>query len=240
METSLLPALGLGFLLGMTHALDADHVAAVGTLVSETRGLRRSSLLGASWGVGHSASLLAAGLLVLGLRLAIPPGLSAAAEFAVGLMLVGLGARAIWKVLSEKRLHWHVHEEDGVRRLHLHAHTLADAATRAHAHPFPLQRRPFFIGCLHGLAGSGPLTLLVLSTLSSPLAGLAYLGLFSLGSIAGMTLLTGLLSLPMAYALQRGVAFGGQVQMLAGGISLLLGLGLAGEIVAGGTLLGRG
>lgn len=105
MDTSLLPALGLGFLLGVTHALDADHVAAVGTLVSEAGGLRRSSLLGASWGLGHSASLLAAGLLVLGLRLAIPPRLSAAAEFGVGLMLVGLGGRAVRRVLREKRVH---------------------------------------------------------------------------------------------------------------------------------------
>ncbi|MBI3007618.1 MAG: urease accessory protein UreH [candidate division NC10 bacterium] len=207
MDASILPALGLGFLLGLTHALDADHVAAVGTLVSETAGLRRSSLLGASWGVGHSASLLVAGLLVLGLRFTIPPRFSAAAEFAVGLMLVGLGARAIWKVLREKRLHWHV---------------------------------PFLIGCLHGLAGSGPLTLLVLGTLSSPLAGLAYLGLFSLGSIAGMSLLTGLLSFPMAYAREREPAFAGQVRMVAGAISLVLGLGLAGQIAAGGILLGRG
>lgn len=240
MDASIFPALGLGFLLGLTHALDADHVAAVGTLVSETAGLRRSSLLGASWGVGHSASLLAAGLLVLGLRLAIPPGLSAAAELAVGFMLVGLGAHAIWSVLREKRLHWHVHEHGGARHLHLHAHGVSDRATHDHVHPFPLQRRPFLIGCLHGLAGSGPLTLLVLGTLSSPLAGLAYLGLFSLGSIAGMTLLSGLLSFPMAYAREREPAFAGQVRMLAGGISLILGLGLAGQIAAGGILLGRG
>ncbi len=238
MDASLLPALGLGFLLGLTHALDADHVAAVGTLVSETAGLRKSSLLGASWGVGHSASLLAAGLLVLGLRLAIPPRLSAAAEFAVGLMLVGLGVRAIWNVLREKRLHWHVQEHYGVRHLHIHAHALADGAGRGHVHSFRLQRRPFLIGTLHGLAGSGPLTLLVLSTLSSPLAGFAYLGLFSLGSIAGMTLLSGLLSLPMAYALERGAAFDRQVRMVAGAVSLVLGLSLAGEIAAGGSLLG--
>ncbi len=240
MDASLLPALGLGFLLGLTHALDADHVAAVGTLVSETAGLRRSSLLGASWGIGHSASLLAAGLLVLGLRLAIPPGLSAVAEFAVGLMLVGLGARAIWKVLREKRLHWHVHEDGGVHHLYLHAHASADRASHDHVHPFRLQRRPFLIGCLHGLAGSGPLTLLVLGTLSSPLAGLAYLGLFSLGSIAGMSLLSGLLSFPMAYAVQRGAAFGGQIRMVAGAVSLVLGLALAGETVSGEALLGRG
>lgn len=240
MDTSLLPALGLGFLLGVTHALDADHVAAVGTLVSEAGGLRRSSLLGASWGLGHSASLLAAGLLVLGLRLAIPSRLSAAAEFGVGLMLVGLGSRAVRRVLREKRLHWHLHEHGGIRHLHLHAHALADRASHDHVHPFCLQRRPFLIGCLHGLAGSGPLTLLVLSTLSAPLVGLAYLALFGLGSIAGMSLLSGLLSFPMAYAWARGVAFAGRVRMVAGGISLVLGLGLAGRIVAGGGLLGRG
>jgi ABC-type nickel/cobalt efflux system permease component RcnA len=239
MDASIFPALGLGFLLGLTHALDADHVAAVGTLVSETAGFRRSSLLGMSWGVGHSASLLVAGLLVLGLRFTIPPRLSAAAELAVGLMLVGLGARAIWKVLREKRLHWHVHEHSGLCHLHVHAHTLADGAPHAHAHPFPLERRPFLVGCLHGLAGSGPLTLLVLSTLSSPLAGLAYLGLFSLGSIAGMSLLSGLLSFPVAYARERGAKFGGQVRLAAGAISLVLGLGLAGQIVSGGGLLGQ-
>ncbi|HEV8661862.1 MAG TPA: urease accessory protein UreH [Candidatus Methylomirabilis sp.] len=231
MDASILPALGLGFLLGLTHALDADHVAAVGTLVSETPGLRRSSLLGTSWGLGHTA-----GLLVLALRLVIPQRLSAAAEFAVGLLLVGLGARAIWSVQREKRLHWHVEEGASKRHLHLHAHHVSDGAPHAHGHPFPLERRPLLIGCLHGLAGSGPLTLLVLSTLSSPLAGLAYLGLFSLGSIAGMTLLTGLLSFPIAYAVRRGAAFAGQVRMVAGSISLVLGLGLAGEIAAGGGL----
>ena len=236
MDASILPALGLGFLLGLTHALDADHVAAVGTLVSETPGLRRSSLLGTSWGLGHTASLLAAGLLVLALRLVIPPRLSAAAEFAVGLLLVALGARAIWSVQREKRLHWHVEEGASKRHLHLHAHHVSDGAPHAHGHPFPLERRPFLIGCLHGLAGSGPLTLLALSALSSPLAGLAYLGLFSLGSIAGMTLLTGLLSFPMVYALRWGPAFAAQVRMVVGGISLVLGLGLAGEIAAGGGL----
>jgi ABC-type nickel/cobalt efflux system permease component RcnA len=230
-DASILPALGLGFLLGLTHALDADHVAAVGTLVSETPGLRRSSLLGTSWGLGHTA-----GLLVLALRLVIPQRLSAAAEFAVGLLLVGLGARAIWSVQREKRLHWHVEEGASKRHLHLHAHHVSDGAPHAHGHPFPLERRPFLIGCLHGLAGSGPLTLLVLSALSSPLAGLAYLGLFSLGSIAGMTLLTGLLSFPIAYAVRRGAAFAGQVRMVVGGLSLVVGLGLAGEIAAGGGL----
>lgn len=84
------------------------------------------------------------------------------------------------------------------------------------------------------------MTLLVLSTLSAPLVGLAYLALFGLGSIAGMSLLSGLLSFPMAYAWARGVAFAGRVRMVAGGISLVLGLGLAGRIVAGGGLLGRG
>jgi hypothetical protein len=240
MAASVVAALGLGFLLGLTHALDADHVAAVGTLVSESRGLRRSSLLGASWGLGHSASLLGAGLLVLGLRFTIPPRFSAAAEFAVGLMLVGLGARAIWKVLREKRLHWHLEEYHGVPHLHVHAHRVPEGAPHVHPHLFPLQRRPFLVGCLHGLAGSGPLTLLVLSTFSSPLAGLAYLGLFSLGSVAGMTLLTGLLSLPVAYALHRGATFARQVRMAAGAISLVLGLALAGAIVTGGELLADG
>jgi ABC-type nickel/cobalt efflux system permease component RcnA len=240
MDASVIPALGLGLLLGLIHALDADHLAAVGTLVGESRGLRRSSLLGASWGIGHAVSLLVAGLLVLGLRCTIPPRLSAAAEFAVGLMLVGLGARAIWRVLREKRLHWHVEERDGATHVHLHAHRIPAGAPHTHAHPFPLERRSFLVGCLHGLAGSGPLTLLVLSTLTSPLAGLAYLGLFGLGSAAGMTLLSGLLSLPVSYALHRGATFARQVRIAAGAISLVLGLALAGEIVTGDELLGDG
>lgn len=115
-----------------------------------------------------------------------------------------------------------------------------DGASHVHAHAFPLERRPFLVGCLHGFAGSGPLTLLVLSTLASPLAALAYLGLFSLDSITGMTLLSGLLSLPVAYALERGAGFARQVRMAAGAISLGLGLALAAEIVAGGELLGTG
>ena len=185
---------GVGFVLGLRHALDPDHVVAVTTLASQKIGLRRTSLVGAFWGLGHALSLGAAGGLILALRLTVPPAVSHALEALVAVMLIVLGTLALRRARRWK-LHAHPHEHDGATHVHFHAHRREEAPP-VHVHPHPLQGglRPFLVGLVHGLAGSAGLALLALTAAPTLRAGLAYLAIFGLGSIAGMLLLSALLS----------------------------------------------
>src|SRR3970282_1292985 len=109
MEASLYAAFGLGLILGIKHALDADHVIAVSTIVSEHRSLKWASLIGAFWGLGHTATLFAVGLLVIGLRLTIPPRVALGLEFLVAVMLVALGINILWRFFGVEQMHLHTH-----------------------------------------------------------------------------------------------------------------------------------
>ncbi len=156
----------------------------------------------------------------------------------LGLTLVRLGARAVSNALRKKRPHWPSTSAatPATCTSTPTARPLGHLRPRAPP-PHPAEAVPDRVP--HGLAARGRLTFFVLGTLSSPPAGLAYLGLFSFGSTAGMSLLSGLVSLPMAYTVQ-GAPFAGQIRMVAGGINLILGLSLAGEIAVGGGSLGEG
>jgi ABC-type nickel/cobalt efflux system permease component RcnA len=199
--------LGLGLLAGVQHALDADHLAAVATIVSERKHWLSSSLVGGLWGVGHTLALLLAGVAVLFLRVKISPQVETGLEFCVGLMLVGLGGRALWKLARGGRLHWHEHQHGP--RTHAHPHVHANDGEHAHSshapsatprehthHGFKLGPRPLFIGMMHGLAGSAALMLLGPLVTSSPAVGLTYIALFGVGSIGGMMVMSSLLGLP--------------------------------------------
>src|SRR5574341_363003 len=122
MNTSLTAALGLGLLLGLRHALDADHVAAVSTLVSQHRSLARSCLLGAFWGAGHTMALLAAGVGVIAFRLTISPAMEKGLETVVALVLILLGGHVLLRSLGTWTLHGHEHSHDGYSHRHLHVH----------------------------------------------------------------------------------------------------------------------
>jgi high-affinity nickel-transport protein len=172
----------LGFLLGMRHALEPDHLAAVSTLVAEERGAHRGAWLGAIWGVGHSLSLLCVGMVLAMLETRLPPRLATIFEAGVAVMLIALGVRALWVAATTKG---HCHHLPGKHR----------------AEPRPLSwrygGRPLALGVVHGLAGSGALTALVLASLPSLGSRLAYIALFGMGSILGMALLSGLAGLPL-------------------------------------------
>jgi hypothetical protein len=219
MDASLVTALGLGLLLGLRHALDADHVAAVSTLVARERGLARSCLLGAFWGAGHTLALLGAGIAVIAFKVTITPRLEDALERTVGLVLVLLGAHVLLRALGESLVSGREHTHGGVA--HRHAHLGPSDA--AHVHLVGLGTRPFVVGLLHGLAGSAALTLLVLGTIPSPIGALAYLLVFGVGSTAGMLLLSGLVGLPVALAADgRGLQTA--IQVVAGVGSTALGV----------------
>ena len=197
MDTSLIAALGLGFLLGLRHALDADHVVAVSTFVSQERSVMRSCLRGTLWGIGHTLALLAAGVVVFAFKLQISPALEVGLETAVGVVLVVLGGHVLFRALATVRLHRHQHAHGGAQHTHLHVHA-DDAAEHRHVHLWRGAPQPLLMGLLHGLAGSGALVLLVLASTPSPAAALVYTLVFGAGSTAGMMALSGLIGLPFA------------------------------------------
>lgn len=183
----------VGILWGARHAFEPDHLAAVSTLAAgDSRG-RSAWSLGALWGLGHSISLLAlAGALAL-LEVAMPPAAARALEFGVAAMLLALGGRAVWRAFSEGG--------KGAARVHQHfgvAHAHPAAPQHLHLRRWTVSARPLWVGLLHGLAGSGALTALVLAELHSAAARLTYIALFGLGSTLGMALLTGLLGVSLS------------------------------------------
>jgi len=194
--------LALGFVLGLRHALDADHLAAVSTFVSEERNLLRSTLIGASWGMGHTASLLVFGLAVASFRLTLTPRLSQFLEFLVGCMLIFLGASVLFRMVRGGALHVHRHEHDGVQHTHLHVHL--GQAEHEHQHrTLRLGGRPFVVGVVHGLAGTAALMMLVVGALPSVFLAAGYILIFGVGSIGGMMAMSLMMSVPLVFAVQR-------------------------------------
>ncbi len=130
--------LGLGLVFGLKHATEADHIVAVSTIVSEQRSLLRSATVGALWGVGHTISLIAVGIIVLALRVAVPERVANWLEFGVALMIIVLGVSALLRALSRRRdVHLHQHKHDGVSHVHIHFHehgTEHTGAVAAHSH----------------------------------------------------------------------------------------------------------
>jgi hypothetical protein len=228
--------LGLGLVLGLKHALDADHVAAVSTIVSERRGMRSSSLVGMLWGVGHTLSLLVAGVAVILLHVEISARLASAFELGVALMLIGLGANALRTLMRGGSVHLHAHEHG--RHVHIHPH-LHDGSPEPGPHTHHGARpgtRPLMIGIVHGLAGSAALMLLVLSTIPSPFLGFAYIGVFGIGSIGGMMVMSALLSLPVQLSATRFARADVVMRTLAGCFSIGWGVSMAYEIGVGSGL----
>lgn len=232
MDATLLTAVGLGFLLGLKHATEADHVVAVSTIVSQHRSVWRSGLVGAFWGVGHTAMLFLVGSVVLIFSLTIPSRVALGMEFAVGIMLVALGVQNVvdW---ARKRIHAHRHaHEQGDDYAHFHSHQ--ETPSHGHPHDFRFGLKPFGIGLVHGMAGSAALTVLVLTTLDSTVAGVFYILIFGLGSILGMLLMSALIGLPFIFTAGRFRGAEQWVKATAGSLSIVLGLIVMGEIGLGG------
>lgn len=237
MDASVTAALSLGFIYGLRHALDADHLVAVSTIVSEHKSVLRSSLIGTFWGIGHTASLFIVGLAVVLVRATIPPHIGAAMEMAVALMLIGLGINVLWRLAKDRGIAVHAHthsHEDEAPHTHLHLHTKQN-----HDHPHYLLRigrRPFLVGLVHGMAGSAALTLAVLTTIPSVVLGLTYILVFGAGSVGGMLLMSAMISLPFATTARRFSRINWWIRLTAGiasvAFGLVLGWGLLFELRA--------
>ncbi len=218
-EATMLTALVFGFLLGLKHALDADHIVAVTAIVSRGSSLLRSALVGLSWGIGHTLTLFAAGFAVLVFKLTIPDRLALSMEFVVGVLLILLGVPIVGRLVARKA-HIHLHQHGDERHLHSHAHL--DIPNHGHQH----LRRPLLVGMVHGLAGSGVLIPLVVSTMSSVAQGLFFLVVFGVGSILGMLLFSGLISFPFRLTTGLSLRLNLWTQGVAGVISILFGLSI--------------
>src|SRR5712691_5808117 len=142
-DATLLTMLGLGLVLGLRHALDPDHVVAVSTIVSESRSMRRSSLVGTFWGLGHTAALLLAGVFVIALKFQIYPRLALWMEFIVAFMLILLVIRSLLKSVRDLKVHVHRHSHDGTEHIHVHVHRPKEQHSHRHRHLIKLGAKPF-------------------------------------------------------------------------------------------------
>ena len=219
--------LTIGFLLGLQHAVEADHLAAVSTIVSEKKNLWTASLVGGLWGIGHTLSLFAVGLLVILLKLQISETTETRLEAVVGGMLILLGINALRKLFTEK-VHVHVHEHG--EREHLHIHSHADAVEDSH-HRFSV--RSVLIGMVHGLAGSAALMLLIVPTIKSAPIALLYILVFGVGSIGGMMAMSFLIGLPVHFTAGRFAVLNKAIRLAAGVVSFCLGAVIVYENLAG-------
>ena len=222
MDPSLIAALGLGFLLGLRHAMEPDHVAAMSTFVSQERTLLRSCLRGTFWGIGHTAALLAAGVVVIAFKVRIPPEFERGVETCIALVLILLGGHVLLRALGTLSLHSHEHIHGGVRHRHAHVHMGPEGA-HDHVHLLAGARRPLLLGLLHGLGGGGALVLVVLTTLPSPAAAFLYILVFGLGSTAGMLVLSGLMGVPFALLAAGSHRVATVLQIVVGVVSVVIG-----------------
>ena len=230
MDSTVAAALFLGFVLGLRHALDPDHLVAVSTIVSEHKSLLRSSLVGTFWGLGHSASLIGVGLLIILLRVSIPDHVLPWMEAPVAVMLIFLGISTIRRALRERgvEIHTHVHAHGDQPHAHVHIHV---GEKHDHMHRmFKLGRRPFAVGLVHGFAGSAALTLLVLTRIPSVALGLVYMVVFGIGSIGGMLIMSAMISVPFVLTAKRFAAVNGGIRLCAGLFSILFGLMIAWDL----------
>jgi len=238
----LLAVLSIGLVFGLKHATEVDHVVAITTIVSRHKNVFRSAIVGALWGAGHTASLLIVGVIVLSLRIAIPERVSGWLEFGVALMIIALGVSALWRATRRSsEVHVHQHSHDGLSHTHVHFHEHENKHNpkTAAAHSHTVSRigwKPVLVGMMHGLAGSGALTLLVLTQISSPLLGFLYVATFGFGSIVGMLLMSGLIGLPFAFSSGKLTQVHHGLQTVAAVLSICFGVWYAFKTGAGANL----
>jgi len=220
---TLLNTLLLGFLIGLKHALEVDHVAAVASLASKTTSVREGFTLGVSWGLGHTITLFIFSSIVLILDAVVSAQLALTLEFFVGCMLVFMGG-AIIKNIVKKRIHLHMHNHsDGTTHLHFHSH-VQDNVEHQHKHTEQFSIRALLVGMMHGMAGSAALIVLTLDSVSSIETRLVYIFLFGVGSVIGMALLSLLMIIPLRHSEYAANRTYQSLQVLIGLATLFLGM----------------
>ncbi len=210
----------------MQHALEADHVAAVTSLVSGERDVKHMVSQGVVWGLGHTLILMTVGGGAVLLGLSLEPTFSEALELCVGMMLVFLGGHVLFRLFRD-RVHFHRHQH-GDRPPHFHAHSHKgeqghDHSRHHHAHPDASWIRPLAVGVMHGLAGTAAVVVLTAAAQTTPAMGLAYIGVFGIGSMVGMAAVTAVIAVPLAFSAGLLTRANRAVQVLIGMITVGVG-----------------
>ncbi len=220
--SELFTLLTLALVFGIEHSFEGDHVVAVSTIVSKNKSIRRSSTLGALWGIGHTITLLLVGLVILNFRLVIPQNIALILELFVGIMLVTLGLFFIKRIISRKI---HLHQHSHIKKSHFHFHSHKSTNNHKHEH------QSLITGMIQGLAGSAALMLLVLTTVNEISLGVLYLLIFGLGTILGMFLVGLLVGLPVVFTKSRFENGGRIIEFITSSISVLFGISIIFEIL---------
>jgi high-affinity nickel permease len=220
--------LGLGFLLGMQHALEADHIAAVSSIAARRSRVGDIVKHGLTWGLGHTLTLFAVAGAAIWLGRAIPETIARPLETAVGIMLLGLGGHVLWRLWRE-RVHFHKHRhDDGTVHIHAHSHageTVAHVrATHAHDHAHGFRWGTLLVGLMHGMAGSAALLVLAVSQASSPAIALGYIALFGIGSMIGMGALSSVIAVPLLVSARWLTWANGGLQAGVGIVTMAIGV----------------
>ena len=227
----------LGLVIGMQHALEADHVAAVSSIAAGQSSVRRIVAHGAVWGLGHTVTLMAVAGGAVAFGAAISDALASWLELLVGLMLIGLGARLVTALVRE-RVHFHRHRHaDG--KVHWHAHSHAGVTTphdphrHEHHHPRGLPVSTLLVGVMHGMAGSAALLVLTAASVASVPLGLGYVVVFGIGSVIGMAALSAVIAVPLSWSARALTWANGAAQSAIGLATIILGVLVASESLRG-------
>ena len=243
----------LGFLLGMRHATDPDHVIAVSTIVCKQRGIARAGLIGAIWGLGHTFTIFVVGAAIILFKVAIPTRVGLSMEMAVGLMLILLGTLNLTGVLPRLMVKFVANAtamqgvETSGGEPTAFSSPAQTASIGASASPgfrdmqsmarFNLLR-PLVVGVVHGLAGSAAVALLVMTTIRDPWGEIGYLLIFGFGTVAGMMLITALMAVPFAYTARRFSGWNHSMELVSGLLSVSFGMVLSYQTGIAGGLFG--
>lgn len=220
MEITLLSVLAIGFLMGIKHAVEPDHVIAVSTIASKSRKLWDASLAGVFWGIGHTATLFIVGIIIILMKGAISNTWSMSLEFLVGIMLVYLGITSILNTRKKKQ-HAPIQEEDSAHDP-VHVQNLNEDQEASMKKEFSYYKS-LVIGFIHGLAGSAAMVLLTMSTVDTVWQGSLYILIFGVGTTIGMLVFTTILGIPFVMSKER-FTLSGRLIMITGIISVLFGI----------------
>lgn len=221
--------LTFGFILGIRHSLEADHIATVASLASNHTSRYQVMRQALAWGIGHSFTLLLFSAAVLWMDTLIPERLASTLELAVGVMMVLLGADVIRRIIKS-RIHFHAHKHGDKKHFHAHQHSHYEwqqhdkVSTHEHSHQKHLPLRALIMGLIHGMAGSAVLVLLFIERFQSLWQGVLCITLFSIGTIAGMLLFSLALSLPLGMTAKKLTVFNSGLQVAIGLITIGIGL----------------
>lgn len=226
----MLAAAAIGLILGLRHAFEPDHLAAVSTLATRQAGLGPAARLGLAWGVGHTATVGIVAVLIIALGIRLPESLWPAAELVVAGLLILLGGLVVWRY-ARHRWHMHVHQHaPGQAHMHLHSH--AQSADHSHAHASVDAGRSLGFGIAHGLAGSGAVVALLLAAAPATATRVMYFAAFGIGTIIGMLAVSLALAAVVQMASGKSARWARALHLGSALASVIAGVALAGRVIA--------